>query len=196
MSETHSHPEESDELVDNGLMLANKLLAVELVQRILCYVDERTLLHCQLVCKCWNEIIKDYVWRKKAEIKTGCKISIDTVLEAKDFYSICTNNLFERNLMENHSGAEQFKHWQITQNRGHQWIIECPPVGAPSLPPEPVFEDKQHCFVTSFGECCKQYTVDLIGEGFTVNILDNLKPTIEVGFFLFNEIFFIHTFLH
>ncbi|XP_055326941.1 F-box only protein 6-like isoform X2 [Sitodiplosis mosellana] len=85
------------------------------------------------------------------------------------------------NLVKNHSGEDAFKHWQITQNRGNRWAIECPPIGAPSLPSEPEFENKQHCFVTSYGECCKNYTVDLIKEGFTANILDHLQPSIKIS---------------
>lgn len=170
------------ELADNGLILNDKLLAVELIQRILCYVDEKTLLNCQLVCKCWNEIIVDYVWRKKAEIKTSCKIPPDTVLKSKDFYLICTKNLFDRNLVKNHSGAEKFKYWEITQNHGHRWVTECPPTGAPQLPTEPEFENKQHCFATSFSQCTKHYTIDLMKEGFSLNILDQMQPPIEVSF--------------
>lgn len=174
--------EESVELGDNGLILNEKLIPVELIQRILCYVDEKTLLKCQLVCKCWNEIMLDYVWRRKAELKIGCKIPVDTILKVKDFYLICSKNPFERNLVKNHSGKEKFKHWQITQNRGNRWVTECPAAGLPALPPEPELENNQHCFVTSFGECCKQYTVNLIEEGFTANILDQLQPSIEVSF--------------
>lgn len=174
--------EESAELIDNGLILNDTLVPVELIQRILCYVDANTLLRCQLVCKRWNEIIVDYVWRKKAEIITGCKIPMDSVLKSSDFFAISANRLFNRNFIKNHSGEESFKHWQITHNKGNRWAIECPPIGAPSLPPEPEFENKQHCFVTSFGECCKNYLVDLIKEGFTVTVLDNLRPSIEVIF--------------
>lgn len=190
MSEAHSSfTEESIDLSDNGLILNEKLIPVELIQRILCYVDGSTLLKCQFVCKRWNEIIMDYVWRRKAEIKTGYKIPTKTGLKSKDFYSICTNDLFGRNLVKNHSGEKRFEHWRINMNRGDRWHIECPPSGAPPLPKEFEFEDEQCCFATSYMECCKQYTIDLIEEGFTANILDHFQPPIVVSLFLHNFFF-------
>lgn len=165
---------------DNGLIFSDQLLPVELIQRILCHVDGKTLLNCRLVCKCWNDITTDYVWRKKAEIETGCKIPADTILGVKDFFLICTKNLFGRNLVKNHSGEGNLIHWDIVHNGGDRWAVERPPIGAPLLPQEPEFESKQHCFVTSYGECCKKFTIDLIAEGFSANILDNLQPPIEV----------------
>lgn len=197
MTESYSHNSQTSEAesIDNGLILNDKLLALELIQRILCYVDVKTLLNCQLVCKSWNDIIVDYVWRKKAELKIRCKIPIDTVLQTKDFYLLSLKNLFERNLMDNHSGEKRFEHWHVTQNHGNGWIIECPPVGAPLLPPAPEFGGKQHCFATSFGMCSKHYSIDLIEEGFSSNILDQLQPSIEVGCLnlsLFQQFFFFN----
>ncbi|XP_055306469.1 F-box only protein 44-like [Sitodiplosis mosellana] len=173
-------PEDSDELVNNGLVLKNVEIPPELIEHILFYVDVKSLLKCRRVCKCWNEIITNHVWRKKAENRTGCKFTSETISEWKDFYLICCG-LFGRNLVKNHSGKEKFKHWQITENYGDCWAIECPPIGAPVLESDAEFENKQHCFVTSYGECRKYYTVDLIKEGFTVNILDHLQPPIEIS---------------
>lgn len=256
--------EESDGLGDNGLMLNDVYLPIELIQRIMCHADEKTLLCCQLVCKRWNEIILDYVWRKKAEIKTGYKFPSDTVLEWKDFYLICKKNLFGRNLLKNHSGENGFKHWRskaddnffshhldvvifhnenendgddnstnsdgdsnndgeihgdidenidgnieidhgandgpdnenlndnndsenenenFNDNDDHYngWIVECPPVGVPSLPLEPEFEEKEHCFVTTYYDCYKEQVINLVKEGFSAKILDEMQPAIEVG---------------
>lgn len=98
---------------DNGLILNEIFIPIELIQPIFCHVDEKTLLNCQLVCKRWNEIITNYVWRKKAEIKTGHRFSSNTVLEWKDFYLICVKNLFGRNLLKNPSGADGLKYWKF-----------------------------------------------------------------------------------
>lgn len=299
----------SDRYNDNGLILNDVHLPVESIQRILCYADEKTLLNCQQVCKLWNKTIHEYVWRRKAEIKAGCKFPPD---DWKVFYFICTKNLFGMNLVKNHSGEKGFKHWNVLHNdiyyggwgrfggddyadndifggidnygmhidgdcevdsdsdytnddgsnnddnnhadanedededddidiifedekrsvgensietdnentssddqdeiesaseseNGNEilieneddnessdneigygnscrgWIVECPPIGAPRLPEEPQFETKQNCFVTTYYDCYKEYVIDLIKEGFTGYILDQLQPPIEIS---------------
>lgn len=288
---------------DNGLILSGVYLPIELIQRLLYYIDEKTLLNCHLVCKQWNEIMVNYVWRKKAEMKMGYMFSTKTILKSRDFYSICANNLFGRNLLKNHSGAEGFKYWKTytdyfftndhhlrfgifeypqpnlirpefledddvdssddevdssddgesdreTDNDSdmaeenivvdldngneneieHQndnnevdttdsesenddpiidldnsdneddmhgvlnladslggWIVECPPNGAPLPPSEPECESKDHCFVTTYYDCYKEQVIDLVREGFSVNILDNMQPPFEVRFLFVNK---------
>lgn len=190
---TNSHPFEGlEEFVNNGLILQNVEIPQELIENILFYVDVKTLLNCRRVCKCWNEIITDYIWRKKAEVKIGRTFTSDSIFEWKDFYLLCSD-LFGRNLMDNHSGKVKFKRWQITHNHGDKWSIECPPIGSPALPKEPEFGNTQHCFVTSYGNCYKFYIIDLIKEGFTENILDHLQPPIEVSFI---GIYFLYFFMH
>lgn len=63
------------------------------------------------------------------------------------------------------------------------WIIENPPVRAPLPPTEPEFENKTHCFANTYYECYKEQVIDLIKEGFTADILDEMQPLIEVCFF-------------
>lgn len=172
--------EDSDDLINNGLVLQNVEIPPELIEHILFHVDVKSLLKCRRVCKNWNEIITNHVWRRKAEDKTGLRFTSDTMFGWKEFYLICSG-LFGRNLVKNHSGKEKFKNWQITHSYGDGWAIECPPVGAPLLTEDPEFGNGQFCFVTSYQECRKHYTVDLIKEGFTANILDQLQPQIEVG---------------
>lgn len=227
MSDTHQHNSQSsmdsNQPDNNGLKLNSIYVPVELIQQILSYADVKTLLNCQQVCKSWNEIIKDYNWRRKAEMKISCKISSKTILKWKDFYLIVVKNLFERNLIRNHSGEEGFSYWKISNcyfntrnlydedsanndmnigndveivlnsddsddemvlisefedNRG--WIVESPPIGVPSLPDAPEFENKQHCFVTTYYQCDKEYEIDLMKIGFSRKILDHLQPSIEV----------------
>lgn len=278
----------SDQLGGNDLVSNDGIcLPPELIQRILCFANEKTVLDCRFVCKDWNEIIIDYVLRRKAEIKMGCKFTSNSALGWKDFYLICTKNLFNRNLLKNHSGAEGFKYWKMidydedddeddddedgdedegddgefdgdyvdwdsdteneqendnenqnenriearneneivddiefNENEHEQndnesdnehenrmevveiiesgdespsdiddddemhhngWIVECPPIGVPPLPEKPEFENKEHCFVTTHYDCFKEYTIDLLKEGFSENILDNIQPPIEVS---------------
>lgn len=41
--------------------------------------------------------------------------------------------------------------------------------------------DLRHCWVTSFGWCMKEQTVDLIKEYCDESVLDNIKPNIVVS---------------
>lgn len=106
----------SDHSSDNGLILNGIYVPVELIQNILCYVDAKTLLNCQPVCKNWNKIIRDYVWRRKAESTMACTFSPDASIDWKVFHFICTKNLFGKNLVKNHSGEKGFKYWKVFNN--------------------------------------------------------------------------------
>lgn len=171
----------SGDPVESKSLLETVEIAPELIEHILLHVDMKTLLNCRRVCKCWNEIITTkHFWRKSAEIKTGSSFAWDSVLEWRDFYLICSAGLFNRNLVKNHSGERKFERWKITQNNGDSWTVERP-LSARSLPKQSGFDGKQHCFVNSCSNCYKHYTIDLIEEGFTANILDHLRPAIQVS---------------
>lgn len=173
-----------DEMENNGLILSDKYIPEELLAEFLCYVDNETLLDCQLVCVRWKNLIRRYVWRKKAEMTFNHSQTLDTSMPWKEYYLIAKKKPFERNLIKNHSG--QFgvqSHWEICKNGGDNWKVENPPVGTPLLPTKhvPVFEGQQYCFVTSYRNCIKVQTIDLEKEGLTSHILDALQPTIEVS---------------
>lgn len=172
-----------DEHDNNGMILGDNYIPIELITHMMFYyTDAKTLLNCQRVCKRWNMLITDHVWRKKATITTGHKFNPDDPLSWKDYYFIYAKNLFGKNLLKNHSGGESMnKHWEIMRQGGDLWRVECPPKGTPLLPIEPGFANTQHCFVTSFGYCIKSQVIDLIEEGFSEFILDNMKPLIEVN---------------
>lgn len=169
-----------DEESDNGMVLSHIPIPEELISRIfVCYMDSKSLLSCQLVCKRWNMIITSYVWRQKATIRTHRHFTSEEPYDWKDYYVMHTK--FDKNLVKNHSGADgRSNHWRIQRNGGEGWIIERPPAGAPRLSEDPEFGQKQHCFVTSYGTCEKAQTINLINEGFSAKILDNLRPPIEV----------------
>ncbi|CAD6204913.1 GSCOCG00003047001-RA-CDS [Cotesia congregata] len=175
-------PFEEDE--NNGLMLADKYIPEELIGELLCYVDHKSLLNCQLVCRRWKDLIREYVFRKKAEMTFGQSLQCLSNCEDpwKIYYKICKKNPFERNLLKNHSGQDGLKkHWVITRQGGDHWKIESPPVGVPPLPKDPVFEGSNSCFVTSYSQCSKRQLIDLLDEGLSDVLLDTFQPTIEVG---------------
>ncbi|XP_058806093.1 F-box only protein 2-like isoform X2 [Phymastichus coffea] len=154
----------------------------ELLLKILCNVDHKTLLGCQLVCKHWNFLIKDYVWQKKSELMLRKSLVLDQQTPWTIHYFICDHKPFYKNLIKNHSGENgPNKHWDIIENGGNGWSVEHPPQGVRALPKDPVFEDKYNCFVASFGKCWKEQVINLVKEGFSEYMIDHLQPTIQVS---------------
>lgn len=174
-----------DENDNNGLILNNLYIPEEVLASVLYYVDHKSLVKCMSVCKRWNQLIRNYVWRKKSETIVGRLLPADDEhLPWSLHYLICKpHGPFERNLVKNHSGSEGLKkHWHIIRNQGNQWAIEEPPCGVPALPEtEPLFHERKTCFVTSYHYCSKTQTINLIKEGLTPHILDEVQPPIQVS---------------
>ncbi|XP_076284968.1 F-box only protein 6-like [Lasioglossum baleicum] len=166
---------------ENGLIFVDMYIPSELLTQIFTYVDHKSLLNCQLVCKQWEMLIKSYVWRKVAELTSGGQsLSLWKKVPWRVYYFICKN--FGKNLIRNHSGDELYKHWEIEKGDGHRWVVENPPKGVPLLPSDdPILEGKQYCFVTSGNLNIKKQTIDLEKEGLTPYVLDNLRPPIEIS---------------
>ncbi|KAL6426295.1 hypothetical protein ACFW04_009074 [Cataglyphis niger] len=178
----------------NGLRICNKDISIELLTKIFCYLDRRTLLKCQLVCKQWKMVIQNYVWWKKAGLVLNKLFSRREELPWQVFYLIYKKKPpFERrNLLKNHSGEEQFNYWNYYCS--NCWKIENPPSGVPELPlTEPVFEGNQYCFATFRDlklhwefELCDPITnkvqqINLVLNGFHPYILDVLQPPIMIS---------------
>jgi hypothetical protein len=166
---------------NNGSIIENKSIPDELLSKILCYTDHKALLLCQLVCKHWNYLIHNYVWHKKAELTIGKSLPFGEKIPWTIYYFICDKKPFYKNLIKNHSGEEGFNaYWGITDFGGNGWNVEHPPTGVVPLPDDPVFENKNYCFITSFKKCSKEQIINLIDEGFSEYLLDYLQPTIKV----------------
>ncbi|XP_076635835.1 F-box only protein 44 [Colletes latitarsis] len=178
-----SNREEFDEKSENGLILADKYLPQELLAEIFCYLDNKSLLNCQLVCVRWKILIQSYVWRKKANILLGRLFLLDEDVHWHVSYLICKKKPFEKNLIKNHSGEHGIqKYWKILSQGGDQWAVENPPQGVPALPSEePLFGGKQVCFSTSYHHCSKMQTIDLVAAGLSEYVLDTLQPSIVVS---------------
>ncbi|XP_076244678.1 F-box only protein 6 isoform X2 [Calliopsis andreniformis] len=172
-----------DKKENNGLILCNTYLPEELLAEIFCYVTDKSLLNCQLVCKRWKNLIQSYVWRKKAEITFGRLFLWDQDVPWHEYYLISKKKPFERNLVKNHSGEEGVeKYWDSIDEGGIPWKVENPPIGVPPLPSdEPLFNGKQFCFVTSYLLCPKVQTINLKTEGLSPYILDHFQPPIVVS---------------
>ena len=172
-----------DEKSENGLVLAGKYMPEELQAEILCHVDYKSLLNCQLVCKRWRILIQSYVWRKKAEVTLGRLLLVDKDAHWHIYYLMCKKKPFERNFIKNSSGEHgQKKYWTIISDGGDGWTVENPPVGVPPLPTnDPVLAGKQFCFATSYRTSLKVQRIDLEAEGLTPYVLDNWQPPIVVS---------------
>lgn len=169
-----------DEEDDNGLVLCDKYLPIEVLMEIFCHADCKTLLRCQLVCKRWRMLMRD-VWHKKTERALAKPFPWNDKMPWSVFYLACTKKPYEMNLVRNHSGAERMNHWEIMSNGGDHWKVEEPPVGVPELPQtEPMFNDRQICFVTSFADCSKIQNISLTSAGIHPYILDLYQPPIVV----------------
>lgn len=174
---------------NNGWIIKDCNIPEEVFTKIFLLLDPDVLRNCQLVCRNWQDLIQSYIWRKKAESALGHVIpSIDDdEIPWTSYYAISKRKLFNRNLIKNHSGkdfykrSKGFKYWKIDNQGGNGWAKECPPVGVPELPENPVFEGQNCCFVTSYGSCAKTQYIDLEKEGFTQYLLDEVRPTIKVN---------------
>ncbi|KAK0162361.1 hypothetical protein PV327_008705 [Microctonus hyperodae] len=165
---------------DNGLVMCDKYIPEELITEILCYVDYKSLLNCQLVCKRWQNLLQDYVWRKKAEIAMGHSLQSVKIMPWNVYYKICKKKPIATNLLKNNSGQNNFSNWIINRQGGDHWKVENPPVGVPSLPESPIFEGNNCCFVTSYSTCIKKQIINLTDEDLSF-ILDALQPSIVVS---------------
>lgn len=169
----------SDDGSINGLTIAKNYIPEELLTEILCYLDPKTLLSCQLVCQRWKHQIQRFVWHKKAERTMGHPLFFDQRTPWMAYYSICVKMPFNRNLIKNHSGEKEvILNWRLPPIKDIRWFIESPPV--PPLPHDSRFTEKNHCFLTSSGMSWKYQTVDLVKEGFSKYLLDFLQPPIKV----------------
>uniref|UniRef100_A0A8C4RXN5 F-box only protein 2-like n=1 Tax=Erpetoichthys calabaricus TaxID=27687 RepID=A0A8C4RXN5_ERPCA len=84
---------------------------------------------------------------------------------------------YQRNLVKNPCGNDQFNHWEIIKNGGSMWRVEeMPGDCGHDFPDSSVLT----YFVTSFDICLKEQTIDLVSEGYTEEILDSVQPKIEV----------------
>ncbi|KAJ8676940.1 hypothetical protein QAD02_012727 [Eretmocerus hayati] len=163
---------------ENGLIVGGRYIPEEMLIKILTMVDYKTLVQFHLVCKAWRILIDSYVWRNKAKLILGRSLHLKNETSWIVSYFVCTEKIFNRNLIKNNSGRYAFENWTLTENSG--WTVENPPAGTPPLEVPESF-GAQHCFVASRYLCAKEQIIDLLQEGFTEYLLDNIQPPIYVS---------------
>ncbi|XP_064212417.1 F-box only protein 6 [Tribolium castaneum] len=149
-------PEDSN----NGLYLNDFYLPEEIVTIILNYIPPKQVLKASLVCKKWCNIIKsDSFW---SDIYSRRYNKKPKKLPWYVYYCLLTSDYFDKNLIKNGNGQNQYQNWKIVMNYGDGFRIEDPPCGSDPLPPDvPDFNGKTSCFATSYYECNKFQEVSL-----------------------------------
>ncbi|KAL7298042.1 hypothetical protein TKK_0009047 [Trichogramma kaykai] len=166
---------EKNETLIEPLLPYKSILPEECLMNIFFYTEARTLLKCQLVCKEWNQMIKNSIWKKKAERKVMKKFSFDKHYNWHNYFFVCNNVPFYTNLLKNPTGQLNFKYWDITEEGIEpHWTYEY--LGYADRPQK----DISYCFtLLSSRKCYMEQTIFLKNEGFTEYVLDYLQPTIK-----------------
>lgn len=167
-----------DDNTTNGFYFNGIYVPEEILSLILNYVDDDILKY-TLVCKSWFNIIKSFsFWAQKYEKRYGKKAK---KLPWYIYYTLMHTNFFDTNLLKNNCGEKGYEHWEIMQNYGDEFRIEKPPCGADKLPDSEDFNDKQSCFATSYYECSKMQTIELVTRPIHSVILNTYQPEIYVS---------------
>lgn len=146
-------------------------------------ISPKDVAKCELVCKLWKDKSTS---RTKVEMAMDYKFPKDSPLHMQDYDAISEKKLFNRNLLKNPSGENEFSHWWVRDYKQSGWATESLPKGVTPLPDE--LKNTKFCFLSPTSDTynSKIQNIDLIEEGFTENILDNYRPWIEVPRFYFS----------
>ncbi|XP_026821318.2 F-box only protein 6-like [Rhopalosiphum maidis] len=108
-----------------------ELLPNEVVVNTFTFVDADTLFDCRLVCKRWKELIDEYAFQEKVARKNkfmndGRGYYSFSQINSNDirkldlpwyvFYVIIKYDPFNRNLVKNHCGQDEWNHWENVTN--------------------------------------------------------------------------------
>lgn len=149
---------------------------------ILSFVDGKDLLlKCSRVCQTWKRLIDSQtLWRTKCE-RAGFYSTDLLPSPPDDFKKYFFQNPYNRNLIKNPCALENFSHWKVDQNGGDQFRIEEKPCGSHPLENFTDVKGPYKCWVTSYGWCEKHQVIDLISEGCSPKVLDEMRPEIQVS---------------
>lgn len=134
------------------------------------------LLHCRPVCSLWRDLIDlATLWKRKC-LREGFVTEAwdQPVADWKIFYFLRS---LHRNLLDNPCAEDGLRAWQIDSNGGDEWQVEsCPGAHGTNFPDPSV----KKYFVTSYSMCLKSQLVDLKAHGYWEELLDKVRPDIEV----------------
>lgn len=101
---------------NNGLLLNSYFIPEEIVAHILSFGHPRFLLRCRLVCKQWQMIVDDEVWKLKIRnaknMKSLSKLSCAEKSRLKlpwyVYFAVFNKDPFEKNLLHNNCGQSEY----------------------------------------------------------------------------------------
>ncbi|XP_044590470.1 uncharacterized protein LOC123269036 isoform X2 [Cotesia glomerata] len=139
---------------NNGLILSDKYIPMELIEILFCYLDHKSLQICQLVCRKWKNLIREYIYSKKVEIISGQSLHYLGSLKIpwEQYYKIYKKNPFEQNLMMNQKEAQLLRIMDYSSNNN-------------SGP---------------YDRKARKCVINLFKEGLPTFFMDYFQPTIEV----------------
>lgn len=162
---------------DNGLCFKDIYVPEEVLTLILSHVPAKQLLRLSLVCKKWCRIIRSHaLW---ALVYERHYKKVAKRLPWYVFYCRFSTEYFDRNLLKNGNGQEEYKHWKIIKSYGDGFRIEAEPVGAKPLPEDVAeFNGHRSCFATSYYECNKLQEIYLGRSRLVQYVINKYTPTI------------------
>ncbi|XP_070560891.1 F-box only protein 44-like [Ptychodera flava] len=152
--------------------------------RILTFVPDGDLLNCMLVCKEWHAATQQATFWKIKCLRSGRLIEELVSIPAQEWRSVYFKNPYGRNLMKNPCGEEGVNSgWTILEDGGDRLCVETRDIGCKPKPPEMLAEmdNSTKNFATSYQWCSRVQVVDLIAEGCSEYVLDEIQPAIEVS---------------
>lgn len=174
--------EESSAIEDygenTGLFLNGIFIPPEILTLILSHLDAKTLINSTKVCKSWNEMIIENVWKLKAERLCNHKLP---KYPAQTYQQMCIKEPFNKNLIKNPCGGEWMSFWDILENGGDKFTVENIAEQFKCVLNEIIETGDESCFATSYGQGMKQQIVDIIEEGLPEEYLDQFQPPIYIA---------------
>ncbi|XP_072175074.1 F-box only protein 6-like [Diadema setosum] len=164
-------------------------LPFEVLQRILLFVPECNLKECLTVSSVWCKAITEATfWKTKCLYLDRYVVEYVAPYPPDDWREFYFKRPFGRNLIKNCSGQDSrdkrdMASWTVLGNGGDGWLVETKCPGSGTMPEEllSLSNGDPKSFATSYGQCAREQIIDLLAEGFTEEMLDELQPPIFVS---------------
>ncbi|XP_076464483.1 F-box only protein 44-like [Babylonia areolata] len=157
-------------------------LPQELLMQVLLFVPPTDVVkRCSLVCKLWLRVVRDQaLWRRKCEEEDKYWPGVMGP-PPENFMLFYFQNPYRRNLLKN-THAASLKHWLVTER---PVSVENKPAGVDPIedhvPAEERGGTRPQNWVTSYTQGSMSQVVRLLDEGCSTEVLDQLKPPIQVS---------------
>ncbi|XP_077998271.1 F-box only protein 44-like [Glandiceps talaboti] len=152
---------------------------------ILSCVPDKDLLNCMLVCKRWYMTIQQPTFWKIKCLNAGRLLRELVNIPSAEWRNVYFKNPYGRNLIRNPCGDDGVsKDWIILMNGGNQLRVEDSDIGCKPKPIEMLEETDTSStknFASSYGWCHRVQVIDLIKEGCSEYVMDEIRPDIDIS---------------